>query len=608
MSGKKLSTLIISLLALSLAAASLCFTANGAGDGYKRKDGIAAKIESVSAAEDGSVSVSVGIVNESCAYASDFKLTFSLPDGLEAVVPQSTLTLKEGESGGFATEVSVKPETEPVTEPAPESGCGSFAASASAVAAACAAAFALSRGRKRGKICIVFAALFILAAAAIPSGAAVTHRSLSLPGKLELDGTEYSFEVIIEYDYAFEETKGEATTGMKEFGITYYWGPHGEQAIDESFWQAIAECGFTTVPLENNSIENNKIALGYMKKYGLRCSSVWDVRIWQIFVSATAPTDEQIDATVREVVADYADFDIIDGWWLSDEPSTEKFPILGKLVAAFRKYAPDTECMINLFPNYAKTSTQLVAASYESYLKRFCDEVNPGFLSYDHYHFMLNDSARRGFYQNFEQIRNAALENNLDYMSIILLTKHNSYADLTRGQILLEVNTALAYGCKRVSYFTFILDPDLLADKWDNACMSWTGEKYPHYYEVQKINAEILPLGRELYGKKSTAVFQIVRGNPETGCTAYTGYGDLGEVEGVSFVAGFFDDGSFMIANRKYADGEYGLNTLTFIDVKDGLEFFDVTDSSWKPFEERDAEGRYVWNCGAGEGMLFRVK
>lgn len=608
MFGKTRSAAIISAFVLALTAAALCFTAGGATDGYKRKDGIAAKIESVTSEEDGSVSVSVGIVNESCACASDFKLTLSLPDGLEAAVAQSTLSLKEGESGGFGTQVSIKPETEPVTEPAPKGGCGSFASSASAAVAACAAAFALSRGKKRGKICIAFAALFVIAAAALPSGAAVTHRQLTLPGTLELDGTEYSFEVVIEYDYAFEETKGEATTGMKEFGITYYWGPHGAQAIDESFWQAIAECGFTTVPLENNSTENNKIALGYMKKYGLRCSSVWDTRIWQIVEAATLPSDEQVDAAVREVVADYAEFDIIDGWWLSDEPSTAKFPVLGKLVAAFRKYAPDTECMINLFPNYAKASTQLAAASYESYLERFCEEVNPGFLSYDHYHFLSGDSTRRGFYQNFEQVRNAAQKNNIDYMSIILLTKHNSYADLTRGQILLEVNTALAYGCKRISYFTFILDPDLLADKWDNACMSWTGEKYPHYYEVQKINAGILPLGRELYGKKSTAVFHIVHGNPETDCTAYKGYGDLGEVEGISFVAGFFDDGSFMITNRKYAEGDYGLNSLTFIDVTSGLEFFDVADSSWKLFEKRDAEGRYVWNCGAGEGMLFRVK
>ncbi len=608
MFGKTRSAAIISAFVLALTAAALCFTAGAAADGYKRKDGIAAKIESVTSGEDGSVSVSVGIVNESCAYASDFKLTLSLPDGLEAAAAQTTLSLKEGESGGFGTQVSIKPETEPVAEPAPAKGCGSFASSASAAVAACSAAFALSRGKKRGKICIAFAALFVIAAAALPSGAAVTHRQLTLPGTLELDGTEYSFEVVIEYDYAFEETKGEATTGMKEFGITYYWGPHGAQAIDESFWQAIAECGFTTVPLENNSTENNKIALGYMKKYGLRCSSVWDTRIWQIVEAATLPSDEQVDAAVREVVADYAEFDIIDGWWLSDEPSTAKFPVLGKLVAAFRKYAPDTECMINLFPNYAKASTQLAAASYESYLERFCEEVNPGFISYDHYHFLSGDSTRRGFYQNFEQVRNAAQKNNIDYMSIILLTKHNSYADLTRGQILLEVNTALAYGCKRISYFTFILDPDLLADKWDNACMSWTGEKYPHYYEVQKINAGILPLGRELYGKKSTAVFHIVRGNPETDCTAYKGYGDLGEVEGISFVAGFFDDGSFMITNRKYAEGEYGLNSLTFIDVTSGLEFFDVTDSSWKPYTERDAEGRYVWNCGAGEGMLFRVK
>ncbi len=62
-----------------------------------------------------------------------------------------------------------------------------------------------------------------------------------------------------------------------------------------------------------------------------------------------------------------------------------------------------------------------------------------------------------------------------------------------------------------------------------------------------------------------------------------------------------------MIVNRKYGEGEYGDNSLTFIDVTERLEYFDVSDGSWKAFTDRDAGGRYEYRCGGGEGMLFRV-
>lgn len=576
-------------------------------DGFSRKDGVAVRM-TAAAAEDGAT-VEVELVNEECRYAGSFTVSIEVPDGFIAPDAQ-TLSALPGESKKAEFRIAKAPETSPETaeETAPagkSSGCGSVLPASAALAVSALLFAAGSSGKKKRIITLILAAVILVPALALNSGAAVTERSINTGGSFEYGGDKYDITLTVSYDYDFSEESSVKTTGFSEFGITYYWGPHNEQATDEKFWKAIAECGFTTVPLENNNIANNKIALGLMKKYGLTCSCLWDERIWAITASTGTFTDEQIEETVRAVVADYSEFDNIRGWWLYDEPSTAKFGVLSQLTRAFRKIDPEREVFIDLFPNYAKSS-QLGVDSYAAYVEKYLKEVDPGYVCYDHYHF-LTDSARRGFYSNFEQIRSASLEKNLDYMTIILLTKHNSYANVTRAQLRLETNAALCYGVKRISYFTFILDADLLALSWDNACMSFTGEIYPHYYDVQAVNAEILPLGRELFGKRSVGVYHLRSGSLEEGCTGYQGYGDLGEVSGKSFLIGFFDDGSFMIVNRKYGEGEYGDNSLTFIDVTERLEYFDVSDGSWKAFTDRDAEGRYEYRCGGGEGMLFRV-
>lgn len=401
-----------------------------------------------------------------------------------------------------------------------------------------------------------------------------------------------------------------STNGFSQFEITYYWGPHGETALDESYWKAIAECGFTSVPLENGTTANNKIALTQMKKYGLTCSALWDSRIYGLTHSAATPTTAMVDTIVKAVVADYASYDNIVGWWLYDEPGSDKFDVLGKITAAFKKYDPKREVFVDALPVYADAATQLKTADYNEYVDRFLNEIKPTYFCYDHYHFMENEPHRKQFFENFEIIRQKSLDKNLDYMSIVLLTKHLAFANLTRSQILWETNMCLTYGAKRISYFTFILDPDLLADNWDNACMnSVDGTKYPHYYDVQAINKNTAPLGKELFHKRSEAVFHLTE-DPESlenGCQEYTSYGALRRVSGNDFVLGFFDDGSFMVTNKKFEEGDDGKNALTFLSVIVGLEYFDIDTAAWKPYTERNANGNYVFNANGGEAMLFRV-
>jgi hypothetical protein len=174
----------------------------------------------------------------------------------------------------------------------------------------------------------------------------------------------------------------------------------------------------------------------------------------------------------------------------------------------------------------------------------------------------------------------------------------------------------LTYGMKRISYFTYWLSQDLLDQGWNNACMDCTGKIYPHYYDVQEINKWLLPLGNQLFDKNSTAVFHYkMRGGAslEKGCQAYKSYGALGEINAdAGLVIGFFNDDSFMITNKMYTDAENSRNTIEFLDIASGLEYFDTTTSAWKNaetdgFVTRNENGVLQKTLEPGEGILLRV-
>ena len=601
------------VLCLSLLL-SVCAFAADDGIISKTKDGLTANMKL--AAENENVQLEVEVINISAADVSNIAVTLTLPEAFELSSGEITtpVVLDVGSTQKLSyviTNTDALPETTvPETEPV-KSGCGAVISGTVAIFALMISAFFLFKNPKRGAACLI--ACLMLVPLALPTAAVTTERKIELEGIVTYDEKEYPINVTVYYDHTFTEQRGADTKGMDRFEITYYWGPQGQDLCQEEYIKKIAECGFTSVPIESWDPAINKTALGYLRKYGLTCSALSDYRIQ----NALAISDQiEIDAYVSAVVDEYKDYlDIIKGWLLRDEPSASDFPALARVVEAFRRIDPERTTMINLFPTYA-SDKQLGTNGYQVHLDKYIDIVSPHYLSYDHYHFQKTAGARRGFFENIEMFRDTALTSELDYMLIILLTEHQGYADLTKYQIEWEVNMCLTYGMKRISYFTYWLSQDLLDQGWNDACMDTTGKIYPHYYDVQEINKWLLPLGRELFDKTSTAVFHYkTRGGAslEEGCEKYESYGDLGEVNATGgLVIGFFDDGSFMMTNKSYNDTENARNTVEFLDVASGLEYFDTASASWKDAEAdgivtRNENGTLCRTFEPGEGMLFRV-
>ena len=356
---------------------------------------------------------------------------------------------------------------------------------------------------------------------------------------------------------------------MKTFDITNFHGPFSEYIVRPEVIADIAASGITLVPIAG-STETNRTVLGLLRQYGLR-AEVHDPRIAQLYYSDNIAA---ADETVRKIVEDYAEFENVIGWDITDEPNAAKFPILAAIVNAFRRYSPDRETVINLFPNYASPK-QLGNPDYVTLLEDFVNVVRPHFLSCDHYHFLGRENRRAvldstadererlirlsaettvnrgGFFDNIEDIRNVSLKYSLDAMLIVLLTEHGPYRNLTYGELLWEVNMCLAYGMKRLSYFTYWEPSHDDHWQWTNAMCDTEGRKMQHWYDVQSINAAVKPAGEFLFNRTSAGVYHIGDA-PEKNTSLFTSFGKIRKIDGESGVIGIFDDGSMYLVNRDF--------------------------------------------------------
>lgn len=404
---------------------------------------------------------------------------------------------------------------------------------------------------------------------------------------------------------------------MKQFDITYFYGPSSEEMIEQADCIAnIAASGITLCQIYGKTTEANKTVLRLMKNYGLR-GNIWDEpRIKDLIRTGNF---EQVDAVVKEMVDDYAGCDNLAGWDIFDEPTSDTFQILAAVQAALKKYDPDREVAVNLFPNYA-TPEQYKDTDYVTHVNRFVETVHPDFISYDNYPFKgrtnpnqqevsnrdvdererlirLNATGskdRDDFFENLEIIRHIGLKNELEQMLIVLLSEHGNYRNLTKAELTWEVNMCLAYGMHRISYFTYWI-PEDNDPYWcyDNSMCNRKGEKFQHYYDVQEINEKIKPIGEILFKTKSTAVYHV--GTLEKGVKAFESFGGVNSIDGKNAVIGFFEDGSAYLVNRDFREA----NTLT---IHANKEIAVYQDGKY-----RAVGTDYTVTLSAGQAVLLRL-
>jgi hypothetical protein len=331
--------------------------------------------------------------------------------------------------------------------------------------------------------------------------------------------------------------------GGNEFIISYWCGPPSGGDYDAQYAE-VAECNFTYAMFPNNgaSPEQNKAILAACEKHGLKYLP-YDGRVLQ-----HQPNDPKFAANLDSMIADYSKSPAMAGYFMADEPGPGSFEFLGAVNRYLLEKDPRRLPFINLYPNYV--DEKAIGMKYEEYVDKFCSTVKPKLLCYDHYA-LFNGVERDNYFANMEIIRRNALKYDAEMGFIFLCTPHGTYRDPTETDLRWQVNTALAYGCKALLYFTYFTPTDPAANFHDGI-LDANGKRTAHYAMAKRINGELKKLSGTLVHLKSTDVFHT--GKLPAGCTALPKDALIHPKADVPVVVGFFqhDEGTrwAIVVNR----------------------------------------------------------
>src|SRR5262245_10893095 len=173
-----------------------------------------------------------------------------------------------------------------------------------------------------------------------------------------------------------------AAAAPRPFTITSGCGPPLPE-LDDARAAEIAAAGFTIIgaPCEGpRDGALNRRALEVAARHGLK---LWitDPRVDQYF-----DLHPEWAARLDDAVREYGSYPALDGYFLVDEPSADKFEQLALVVGRLREIDPQRVPYVNLLPDFVSPES-LGTPTYREHVERYMRTVQPPLLSVDYYPF-----------------------------------------------------------------------------------------------------------------------------------------------------------------------------------------------------------------------------
>jgi hypothetical protein len=357
---------------------------------------------------------------------------------------------------------------------------------------------------------------------------------------------------------------------------------------DPAVLKKMAECGITvagfTYPKD----------LDLVHAAGMK-AIVYDPRVasydWTKVDAAKAR--ENVTALIKEVNEHPAVF----GYYLRDEPPASMFAGLEAVASVVRELAPGKWPYINLFPNYAEP-WQLATKDYAEYLDKFVATCKPPVLSYDHYALPVGGGIGPRYFENLEQMRDAAKKANVPFWNIVLATAHFGHREVTAADFRFQAYTTLAYGGRGLADFTYFAPS---VGNYRMAPVDQFGNVTPNWYLMQNANLQVLKLAPTLLKLTSDQVYHI--GALPAGAHGPADTSLLTGVAGDDFLAGDFThaDGSrwVMVVNKNLTQPRPCQPAYRTAPKR--VQLLSAYTGDLTPFE-----GEQVW-LAPGQGCLLRL-
>jgi hypothetical protein len=266
--------------------------------------------------------------------------------------------------------------------------------------------------------------------------------------------------------------------------------------------ESLKDCGYTRVGF----LRPDQLPLA--EKLGMKAF----VRDFDAPLAWEKMSDQEIDATIKATVDKCKNSPAVIGYFITDEPGVQKFPALGKAVAAVRKYAPGKIPYINLYPDYATLGnpnmSQLGTKNYTEYLEHFVKEVKPDFISYDNYRIIASNDLKdpkpaESYWKNLLEVRRVAQEHNLPFWNIVCSNQIRPHTvPPSPANLQLQAFTTLASGAECLTWFTYYG-----GTAYRYAPVEDDGNRTATWSYLKMVNEQTQVLGRKLKGMKSTGVY-----------------------------------------------------------------------------------------------------
>ncbi len=309
-------------------------------------------------------------------------------------------------------------------------------------------------------------------------------------------------------------------------------------------------------------------------------------------------------AVLDSIVTAYRDQPAFLGYYLGDEPGTERFSRLGEWFRLLRAHDPLHPAWNNLIGRSAFVSRE----AWLGYMRDYIEATQPAVLCTDHYDHLVGRD-RGQFIDNVAGTAQVAREYGLPFWGIVLVIRHLEYREVDDALLRWQVAQWLSYGSRGIGYFTYWTpapDPDP-AVGWAEGMIRWgTGERTSHYDQVRVLNLRLKPLGEALAGLVWLSTEHS--GGTPLGGTAFAADSLVSAVEGRVSLGTFADAGGvpyLFVANRDSAAAQ-----RVALELVGERRAERMTDSGgWESWPTTpDAHGRRLeLTLAAGDFTLLRL-
>lgn len=285
--------------------------------------------------------------------------------------------------------------------------------------------------------------------------------------------------------------------------LSIFWPPTPDYINDEQY-QLMADAGINWVLGAGEETlatpANQKKMLELCEKYGIHLI-VHDGEFGSNLLNKS-------ESYVAKRVNKYTKYSSLGGFYILDEPYNANNYVEAYL--NLKKTFPDGYMHLNFLPSGSYGSTEL----YQAQMNDWCRLCAAGgypvdYLIYDRYPFGLTAGSmdRNGFYTNLRAVHDVGLKNGVRTGTYIQTVKQSvAFRRPTDSEIRYEMYSALAFGFKQLSFFTWFT-PVNRSEPFEDGIIGADGVPNEHYETIKTINHEILAIGSTLVKCEALEVY-----------------------------------------------------------------------------------------------------